>query len=85
MSKEKKERALNEKETKNVSGGYIAGNNKGYAVYDDVTKELVVDGVTYRQAEKLNNLYNHQDQVEANAAKYDGKHQPWQFWHYNKK
>ena len=81
---DKKAKALNEEETKNVSGGYIGGNNKGYAVYDDTTNDLVVDGVNYRDAVKLDNLYNHQDQVEANAKNYNGK-QPWQFGAYKNK
>lgn len=84
MSKEKKVRPLNEEETENVSGGYIGSDNKGYAVYDNKTDELVVNVGDYRQAVKLDNLYNHQDQVEANAAKYDGKHKPWDFWFYIK-
>lgn len=84
MSKGKEMKGLKPEEIENVSGGYIGSNNKGYSVYDDKTNELVVDIGDYRQAEKLDNLYNHQDQVEANAAKYDGKHKPWDFWFYNK-
>lgn len=85
MSKDKKARELNEEETKNVSGGYIGSDNKSYGVYDNATNELITEVGNYQQAVKLDNLYNHQDQVEDNAINYDGKHQPWQFWHYNKK
>ncbi len=85
MSKNKEENVLKKEDAENVSGGYIGSNNNGYAVYDNKTNELVVDIGDYRQAVKLDNLYNHQDQVEANAAKYDGKHKPWDFWFYKNK
>lgn len=70
-----------------ISGGklisYTDPNNSGHSLYkvtDDKTGEVVLEGLSHKEALKINKLYNNRDKIESRAKNYKktGEFKPWE-------